>query len=43
MTEPVEEEIECPAEEQAELWQNWVDSGPQGPITDEDAGSPLKE
>lgn len=43
MTEVVEEEIELSAEEQAELWQKWVESGPEGPISDEDAESPLKE
>jgi hypothetical protein len=37
LIEPVEEEIELSVREQAELWQKWVDSGPQGPISDEDA------
>lgn len=37
MSERDEEEIELSPEEQAELWQTWVDSGPQGPISDEDA------
>jgi hypothetical protein len=44
LSEPVEEEVELSAEDQAEPWQKWVDSGPQGPISDEDAGfPPLKE
>jgi hypothetical protein len=37
LIEPVEEEIELSAHQQAELWQEWVNRGPQGPISDEDA------
>ena len=37
LIEPVEEDVELSGSEQAELWQEWVNSGPQGPISDEDA------
>jgi hypothetical protein len=40
LIEPLEEEIELSGREQAELWQEWVDRGPQGPISDEDAEIP---
>jgi hypothetical protein len=37
LVEPIEEEIELSVEEQAELWREWAERGPQGPISDEDA------
>lgn len=40
LVEPLEEEIELSTEEQAELWREWAERGPQGPISDEDAGLP---
>jgi len=36
-TVPIEEKIELSAQEQAELWREWAERGPQGPIPDEDA------
>jgi hypothetical protein len=38
--EPEEAEAQLSAEEQAELWRQWVEKGPQGPISDEDAELP---
>lgn len=40
LIEPLEEEIELTPEQHAELWREWVRRGPQGPISDEDAGCP---
>ena len=40
LIEPIEEEIEISAQEQAVLWREWIDRGPQGPISDEDAELP---
>jgi hypothetical protein len=37
LIEPIEERIELSAQEQAELWREWAERGPQGPISDEDA------
>lgn len=34
--EPIEEEVELSAQEQADLWREWAEGGPQGPIPDED-------
>lgn len=31
------EEIELSVEEQGKLWEEWAETGPQGPIPDEDA------
>jgi hypothetical protein len=38
--DPEAGEIQLSAEEQAELWRQWVEKGPQGPIPDEDAELP---
>lgn len=40
LVEPIEEEIELSVKEQAELWREWAERGPQGPISDEDAELP---
>jgi hypothetical protein len=37
LIEPFEETLELSAREQVELWQEWSEHGPQGPISDEDA------
>jgi hypothetical protein len=40
LIESIEEEIELTPEEHASLWREWVRSGPQGPISHEDAELP---
>jgi len=40
LIEPVEEEMTLSAKEQAELWREWVRTGPHGPISDDDAELP---
>jgi len=40
LIEPIEEKIELSAQQQAELWRDWAERGPQGPISDEDAELP---
>lgn len=40
LVESLEEEMELSVEEQAKLWQEWSERGPQGPISDEDADFP---
>jgi len=37
LIEPIEEKIELSAQQQAELWREWTEKGPQGPIPDKDA------
>lgn len=36
----IEEEVALSAKDQAELWREWVLTGPQGPISDEEAALP---
>ena len=38
--EPLAEDRELTPDEQAEAWQHWVRSGPQGPIEDDADGWP---
>ena len=40
LIEPMDEDVELSAAENAALWQEWVERGPQGPISDEDAEAP---
>jgi hypothetical protein len=40
LIEPIDEKVELSAREQSALWQVWSESGPQGPISDEDAELP---
>jgi hypothetical protein len=39
LIEPIEETV-LSAQEQAELWRQWTERGPQGPISIEDAELP---
>ena len=36
LVEPLEEQQVLTAEQQAALWQEWVERGPQGPIEDDE-------
>jgi hypothetical protein len=36
LIEPIEEGVGLTPETQAQLWKTWIESGPQGPIEDED-------
>ena len=38
--EVVDEERKLSSAEQSELWQQWVESGPQGPIEEDEDGWP---
>ena len=40
LIEPLDEDMTLWAEENAALWQEWAERGPQGPISDEDAKTP---
>ena len=40
LIEPIDEKIELSAEQQKELWREWAERGPQGPISDRDAELP---
>jgi hypothetical protein len=37
LIEPVDEDIQLSADEQSAMWQQWVQSGKDGPITDDAA------
>ena len=36
LVEPLEEQLTLTAEQQAALWREWVERGPQGPIEDDE-------